>query len=165
MSARDEARSARSVGTETRLEVTNTACLSADTAQPGDSRAQAVNQRAPDAAAEKFPRSVRIVRSSDYQALYKTGCKIHSSYFVLFGRCNALGHSRLGITASRKVGGAVVRNRVKRLFREIFRRSRNRISDRLDMVVNAKSGCGNANYEDLRTEFLTAVKKLNARLS
>jgi len=116
------------------------------------------------AAAEKFPRSVRIVRSSDYQALYKTGYKIHSSYFVLFGRRNTLGHSRLGITASRKVGGAVVRNRVKRLFREIFRRSLSRIPDRFDMVVNAKSGCGDANYEDLRAEFLTAVKKLTARL-
>jgi ribonuclease P protein component len=116
------------------------------------------------ATAEKFPRSVRIVRSSDYQALYKTGYKIHSSYFVLFGRCNALEHSRLGITASRKVGGAVERNRVKRLFREIFRRCLYQIPDRLDIVVNAKSGCGNARYENLRVEFLTAVKKLTARI-
>ena len=115
------------------------------------------------ATAEKFPRSVRIVRSSDYQALYKTGYKIHSSHFVLFGRRNTLGDSRLGITASRKVGGAVVRNRVKRLFREIFRRTLNQIPSGFDMVVNAKSGCNNAHYDDLRAEFLTAVKKLTAR--
>ena len=111
----------------------------------------------------KFPRSIRIVRSSDYQALYKTGYKIHSSHFVLFSRRNALEHPRLGITASRKVGGAVVRNRVKRLFREIFRRSLDQIPNRFDMVINAKSCCGNTQYEDLKAEFLAAVKKLRER--
>ena len=116
------------------------------------------------ATTEKFPSSARIVRYSDYQALYKTGYKIHSSHFVLFGRCNTLGHSRLGITASRKVGGAVTRNRVKRLFREVFRRHRSLIPDGLDMVVNAKSCCGNAHFDDLRAEFLASVKKLTARL-
>ena len=116
-------------------------------------------------AREKFPHSIRIVRSSDYQALYKTGSKIHSSHFVLFSRWNALGHPRLGITASRKVGGAVVRNRVKRLFREIFRKSLDQIPNRFDMVVNAKSGCGNTHYEDLKAEFLAAVKKLRERYS
>ena len=114
--------------------------------------------------AEKFPRSVRIVRSSDYKTLYKTGHKIHSSNFVLFGRCNALGCSRLGITASRKVGGAVVRNSVKRLLREIFRRSLNQIPGGFDVVANAKSGCCSVQYDDLRVEFLAAVKKLTARL-
>ena len=113
--------------------------------------------------AENFPRSVRIVHSSDYQTLYKTGCKIHSSHFVLFSRCNTLGHCRLGITASRKVGGAVVRNRVKRLFRDIFRRYFNQIPSRFDMVINAKSGCGNVRYEDLQMEFLAVIKKLTDR--
>ena len=117
------------------------------------------------AVSEKFPRSIRIVRAVDYQALYKTGWKIHSSYFVLFGRRNTLGHFRLGITASRKIGGAVVRNLAKRRFREIFRRYRNQIPDSFDMVVNAKSSCGSVPFEELRAEFLTALKKLKDRYS
>jgi len=129
------------------------------------SLAQSFNQSFPGTTSKKFPRSVRIVRSSDYQALYKTGYKIHSSHFVLFGRGNDLGHSRLGITASRKVGGAVVRNRVKRLLREVFRRSLNQIPYRFDMVINAKSGWDVVSYDDLRAEFLTAVKKLAVRHS
>ena len=76
-----------------------------------------------------------------------------------------MGHPRLGITASRKVGGAVTRNRVKRMFREIFRKSLNQIPDRFDMVVNAKSGCDGVGYDDLRVEFLTTVKKLASRFS
>jgi ribonuclease P protein component len=125
--------------------------------------AQTFNQRLHDAASEKFPRAIRIVRPSDYQAIYKTGRKIHSSHFVLFSRVNALGHSRLGITASRKAGGAVVRNRTKRLFREIFRRCRNQIPGLFDIVVNVKSGCAGINYDDLKVEFLNAVKKLADR--
>ena len=108
---------------------------------------------------EEFPRSVRIVRSSDYRTLYKTGRKVHSENFVLFGRANGVGHPRLGITVSRKIGNAVVRNRIKRMFREIFRRSFREIPGQLDVVVNAKSGCKGIGYPELRTEFLNAVKR------
>ena len=109
---------------------------------------------------EEFPRSVRIVRSSDYRTLYKTGRKVHSENFVLFFRTNEVGHSRLGITVSRKIGSAVVRNRIKRMFREIFRRSRREIPGQFDIAVNAKYGCAGIDYEELRAEFLNATKKL-----
>jgi len=110
-------------------------------------------------AAERFPHALRVVRSADYRAIYNAGGKVHSTNFVLFSRGNVLGYSRLGLTVSRKVGGAVVRNRVKRLFREVFRRSLNQIPSSFDMVVNAKAGCAKAGYDGLRAEFLTAVKK------
>jgi ribonuclease P protein component len=112
------------------------------------------------AASEGFPRKIRIARSSDYQILYKTGRRVHSERFVLFGRENAVGSPRLGITVSRKVGNAVVRNRIKRLFREIFRKSSGEIPSQLDIVVNAKPGCAGASYEDLRMEFLAAAQRV-----
>jgi ribonuclease P protein component len=112
------------------------------------------------ATSEGFPHEVRIVRSSDYRNIYKAGKKVHSERFVLFGRVNEIGHPRLGITVSRKIGNAVVRNRIKRLFREIFRRSLAQISNSLDIVVNAKAGCVGASYSDLRAEFLNAAQKV-----
>ena len=112
------------------------------------------------ASSEDFPHRVRIVKSADYRILYKEGRKIQSGRFVLFGRENGMGHHRLGITVSRKVGGAVVRNRIKRLFREIFRRSCVEIPRQYDIVVNAKSGCVGASYFELRAEFLASAKRL-----
>jgi ribonuclease P protein component len=109
---------------------------------------------------EGFPRKNRIVRTSDYRALYTGGRKIYSERFVLFGRENGLNCHRLGITVSKKVGNAVVRNRVKRLFREIFRKSCFEIPGFLDFVVNAKSGCAEANYNELRAEFLSAARRI-----
>lgn len=109
---------------------------------------------------ETFPRSCRIVRGSDYRIAYRDGLRIDSQRFVLFGRANGLDHPRIGITVSRKVGSAVVRNRVKRHFREIFRRSRAAISAPIDLVVNARVACATARYHDLNTEFLGAVRKM-----
>jgi ribonuclease P protein component len=110
---------------------------------------------------EAFPHHVRIVRSSEYRALYKAGKKIHSERFVLFCRANNLGHPRLGITVSRKVGGAVVRNRIKRLLKEIFRKSLIQTPRQIDIVFNAKSGCAGVSYAELRTEWMTAINKAN----
>jgi ribonuclease P protein component len=108
---------------------------------------------------ERFPHSCRIVRSVEYRAMYDHGEKIHSENFVLFYSPNEIGHPRLGITVSRKIGCAIVRNRAKRLFREIFRRSLNDIPENLDFVVNAKSGCALIGYQDLRDEFMGAARK------
>ena len=109
---------------------------------------------------ESFPRHVRIVRGSDFRIAYRDGLRLESERFVLFGRENGLDHPRIGITVSRKVGGAVVRNRVKRLFREIFRRSRSAISAPIDLVVNARRACVGAGYHELNAEFLIAVRRL-----
>ena len=109
---------------------------------------------------EGFPWRYRIVRASDYQSIYGTGQKVHAERFVLYGRENSLDHSRLGMTVSRRVGKAVVRNRVKRLLREIFRKSADHIPNHFDFVVNAKRGCATADYRALRAELLDAIRKL-----
>ena len=109
---------------------------------------------------EGFPRQFRIVRGSDYRAIYAAGLKLNSERFVLFGRENNLDHHRLGITVSRRVGGAVIRNRVKRLFREIFRKSSVDLPNHFDLVVNAKRACAGAPYRNLRDEFIRSVLKL-----
>ncbi|NWG12320.1 MAG: ribonuclease P protein component [Acidobacteria bacterium] len=108
---------------------------------------------------ERFPRRLRILGTSDYRAIYEDGQKVASRRFVLFVRRNRLGHLRLGITVSRRIGKAVVRNRIKRLLREVFRRAQAEIPDSFDLVVNATQGCAGARYDSLHAEFLAAVQK------
>lgn len=66
-------------------------------------------------------RRIRLRRASDVQHVYDEGRSWAHPLLVLIARPNELGFSRVGVTASRKVGGAVDRNRAKRLLREAAR--------------------------------------------
>lgn len=59
---------------------------------------------------------------------------------------------RLGITVTRKVAGAVGRNRVKRVLREVFRRNHDLFPDACDLVIIGKSGAPELGYEAVRSE-------------
>src|SRR5262245_38162845 len=76
---------------------------------------------------ERFPKSSRIRRRDEFLRLQRLGRRSTGKCFVVITAKRIQGGSRLGITASRKVGGAVVRNRVKRLIREFFRRRKHEI--------------------------------------
>src|SRR5213083_371693 len=75
----------------------------------------------------------RIRRRAEFKQVYDRGTRIHSRYSIVFMLPSARGVGRLGIAATRKLGGAVQRNRVKRLIREVFRR--NKIADGFDVVI------------------------------
>jgi len=104
-----------------------------------------------------FSKSERLRRRREFLEIYEKGDEVHGYCLVLYLSENSLGHHRLGITASRKIGGAVVRNRVKRLLREVFRCSKAAFLPHCDLVVNAKRKAAYASYKDLQEDFLRAV--------
>jgi ribonuclease P protein component len=68
---------------------------------------------------------------------------------------------RLGVTATRKIGGAVVRARSKRRLREVFRIDTTRqLSRAADIVINARRGCATAPWDELQRDYERCVKKL-----
>lgn len=94
-----------------------------------------------------WPRACRIVRRADYAACYETGRRFHTEHFIVFvryGRGDSPAPARLGSAVSRKVGKAVLRNRIKRLLREFFRHHVRRIPGGTDIVVVAKKQAGEA---------------------
>ena len=68
-----------------------------------------------------FPKSTRLLKSEDFDAVFAAKRSRADKRLVVFTLPNGLGHPRLGLVVSRKVGNAVVRNRWKRLLREAFR--------------------------------------------
>lgn len=80
------------------------------------------------------------MRRPQFEACYDEGKKLYTKHFVLFIRPRPFNEkgTRLGLTVSRKVGCAVVRNRVKRLLREYFRLQQNEFSAPLDIVIIPK---------------------------
>lgn len=97
-------------------------------------------------------REQRLRKSADFQRLRRTGKWIPGKLFHLqvAEREAADLPSRLGLSVSRRVGGAVVRNRVKRRFRELFRALSPDFSRPLDVVVIARKGVDAAEFSDLK---------------
>ncbi|MCC7387727.1 MAG: ribonuclease P protein component [Phycisphaerales bacterium] len=71
-----------------------------------------------------FRRRHRLTRATEYQAAYCEGWRKSAGPITIYARPNGLGEHRLGLSVGRRVGGAVVRNRIKRLLREAFRLER-----------------------------------------
>ena len=76
---------------------------------------------------------------------------------TMFVRPNTESHSRLGLAATRKIGGAVIRNRAKRLARELFRH--HKPIDSLDIVVIPRREFLDAPYDSLEREFGTLLER------
>ncbi len=83
-------------------------------------------------------RTNRIKKTVDFNVVYRTGYRITGSFYSLNFLPSASGQSRIGITVPKRIGNAVVRNRVKRLVRERFRRAKNEFRECYDVVVTAQ---------------------------
>jgi ribonuclease P protein component len=109
---------------------------------------------------ERLTPAERIRKKSDFASLYRDGGRFRGRYFTLVYRRNGGNYSRLGVVASRKVGSAVVRNRVKRRFRELFRRNKALLGEPLDLVVITRPGSGEAAWTELREAFLSSLETI-----
>jgi ribonuclease P protein component len=113
---------------------------------------------------ERFAPRERLRRSTDYQRCYREGRRRSGALATLHFAANGLDHPRLGVTVSRKVGGAVVRNRLKRWTRDYFRRQVPREAlDGVDLVVHYKPAAGAAAGAAVRAELARGCEEWLAR--
>lgn len=86
----------------------------------------------------RFTRSMRLTRKQDIVRLFKSGDRLVSGPIAVFARPNDLSYSRLGLAVPRAAGGAVRRNRIRRLLREAFRLMHQDSVCAYDMVVRVR---------------------------
>jgi ribonuclease P protein component len=108
----------------------------------------------------QFQPLYRVRCTGDFQRAYRLRCSATDGRIVVFGHANGLTHPRLGISASRRLGGAVVRNRWKRLLRESFRLNRDRLPPGIDLIVVPKP-----NVEPALASLIESLPQLAARVA
>jgi ribonuclease P protein component len=106
----------------------------------------------------EFPREARLVRRGDFDAVYRAGKRRSSSHFTVFFRANQLPVSRFGFSIKKALGGAVVRNRMRRRMREIVRCHRMEIPAGWDIVIHPKSGVARAEFAGLTADLVRLMK-------
>jgi ribonuclease P protein component len=107
-----------------------------------------------------FPREARLVRRGAFDAVYRAGKRLSTSHFTVFVRSNELALSRFGFSIKKALGGAVVRNRIRRRVREIVRCHRQEIPAGWDIVIHPKSTVGKAPFAALAEELVRVLGKL-----
>jgi ribonuclease P protein component len=115
----------------------------------------------PEGRGQRLLSEEKVRQRADYLHCYRTGRRRHGGLAILYFAPNQLGHPRIGITASRKVGKAVIRHRLKRRIKEIYRRwtDRGKLPP-MDMVVHLKPEAGAADFQGVRVELLRLLSGL-----
>ena len=98
------------------------------------------------------------MRRGDFDAVYRTGKRRSSSHFTVFFRANGLPVSRFGFSIKKALGGAAVRNRMRRRMREIVRCHRQELPSGWDVVIHPKDTVGRAEFSALTTDLLRLIR-------
>jgi ribonuclease P protein component len=111
-----------------------------------------------------FPKSVRILRSKDFRRVYEHGSRYSGPYFAAFyvRRPDSEKGSKLGFTVPRSLGGAVVRNRIKRRVREAVRLRLDRLSPEWEIVFNPRRAAMDSPFTELTREIEKLFLRCNS---
>jgi len=103
----------------------------------------------------------RLKKNIDFKSVYKKGKSIADKYIVICFLKNNMDITRVGFTASKKVGKSVIRNRARRLMKESFRSLSYDIKNGYDIVFIARVSIKDAMYCDVEKSMKRVIKKAN----
>lgn len=100
----------------------------------------------------KFSESLK--KNQDFRDVYQNGKSNANRFFVMYVKKNGTEHNRLGISVSKKVGNSVVRHRLTRLIREVYRLHEDAFNGGLDVVVIARVSAKDISYHQVESSLL-----------
>ena len=112
---------------------------------------------------QAFPRNEHIRTSAEFREVFDAGRRVSVRGFIGYFQDASDGPRKFGMAVSRKVGNAVVRNRVKRYLREVYRRNRVTLRDGLCIVVVARPEAATMDYFQCETAIESLFRKGGAR--
>lgn len=102
--------------------------------------------------------SESLKKNHDFKNVYNNGKSFANKYLVMYVLKNELNRNRIGISVSKKVGNSVVRHRVTRLIRESYRLNETMFQNGLDIVVIARVGIKDKNYNEVNNALIHLSK-------
>lgn len=102
---------------------------------------------------------ITVKENYEFRRIYRKGKTAVSPYLVLYCQKNRQGKTRLGITVSTKLGKAVIRNRVRRRLREIWRLHRDVLQPGWDIILVARGRAVRSSYQKLDRAYLRALQE------
>ena len=106
-------------------------------------------------------RACTLKENYEFRRVYQRGASAVGGAMVVYCRKNKLGRNRLGITASTKIGGAVIRNRARRRLREVYRLHRDKLRTGWDIILVARGRTAACSWRELNDTFLRSCRKLD----
>lgn len=101
-----------------------------------------------------------LKKNKDYKNVYNRGKSVADRHLVIYFLANNTEYCRLGFTVSKKIGNAVKRNRIRRLFREACRINSRHFTGGFDMVLLARRHDGSLKYHQVEESLLRLLKKV-----
>lgn len=105
--------------------------------------------------------AVTVKENYEFRRIYRKGKSAVSPQLVIYCQRNRRGHSRLGVSVSKKLGCAVVRNRVRRRIREIYRLNKAKMLPGYDLIVVARVRAVETDYQKLDRTYLRLLEQLD----
>ena len=106
-------------------------------------------------------KAVTLKENYEFRRMYQRGKSAVSGSMVVYCRKNRLGHNRLGLTASTKLGHAVVRNRCRRRLREVYRLNSPALRQGYDLILVARGRTVSAPWKELNDTFMKLCRTLD----
>lgn len=108
---------------------------------------------------EKFTARERLKGRREFEKVYRLGRRYTGEGIVLYVYRVASKERRLGTTVSKKIGGAVVRNRIKRFFREWYRQNKGKMVEGIHLVLEARKELSELSYQEGEAIFLRLLEE------